>query len=524
MMMAKVKVKVAAVVGVLAICAAVIAAEESTAAAAGAGPTTAATQQRIEGRLTDTQGQGLANVKMALTVHPMTMWSASLPGRSYVNGKEVPDDVWYCTTDTNGRFLFPGQNRAYLILAFTDEGYVLARSRRLAFPLTLMLTPWARLEGSVTLGGKSGPAEIGILATYEDDSADDLGPWPSFQSRTDAQGHFSLGRVLAGRYQVRRTGLTGAGGAAVTVQAAAGKVSEVAIPVVGNTIKGRLAVPKALEGLKWYDDRARLRRPAVLPTVTLPENILRMTAAERLAWYTKWEQSDEGLRHARILADLTSDRPPTAPLYEGSTFGFEDVPAGQYVIELQFYAAKDNHIDYDKQLGSAAYDLTVPDRAVDLVPADVGTLAPRAVEVTEAGQQAPDIVIPALEGPDHRLSEFRGKVVLLDFWGTWCGQCTYQLPELRAIHQAYGADPHFVMMSLSVDDERAQVERAVREHGLTWMHGVLGKKEDAWQTKLFMVTSYPSYWLIGPDGKVLAHGWQIAGIRPFVEKALREMK
>jgi len=489
------------------------------------GAPTPPTATTIDGTLLDAQGKPLSGIKMALSTQKFNIWRPQLPGRSWLAGKEI-NDVWYATSDVDGHFSFPSQQGPYLLLAFTEKGYVLARKSQLTFPLRLQLTPWASLAGTVTIDGRPAPPGLTIQATCRDgfqpkDPADDLGPWPSFTAQTDAQGKFSLDHLLAGRYDIMRNG----GGSVVHVNVPPGQVTQVSIPVLGRDIKGRIVLPREIEGLRARDDLPRFTRPKLLPHIVFPENMLQMTPPEQYAWYQTWETTIDGRRHAALLEALQRDRERSAQLGPEGAFAYADVPPGKYVIELQFYALTDKGLNYEQQLATAGYDFTVPAIAgTDLMPLDLGKLSPRPLELTNAGQEAPDIVFPMLDGTMHRLSEFRGKVVLLDFWGTWCGQCVSQLPVLQEIYAAHSKDPRFAMISLSVADEPQTLEKAIREKRMPWTHGILGPREKAWQAAAFDVTAYPSYWLIGPDGHVLAEGWQSAMLRPYLEKALQNMK
>src|SRR3970282_1206051 len=69
---------------------------------------------------------------------------------------------------------------------------------------------------------------------------------------------------------------------------------------------------------------------------------------------------------------------------------------------------------------------------------------------------APDVTMKDLSGKDVSLSDFRGKVVLVNFWATWCGPCRFEIPSLIEFQQKYG-DRGFVVLGMAMDDEGKSV-------------------------------------------------------------------
>jgi thiol-disulfide isomerase/thioredoxin len=181
-------------------------------------------------------------------------------------------------------------------------------------------------------------------------------------------------------------------------------------------------------------------------------------------------------------------------------------------------------VDYDHRLAVIAYKLTIPSLSELTLDTtiDLGELPAQPYGLDYAGQPAPDFAFRTLDGKEHTLSQFKGKVVLLDFWGTWCGACRSELPRMQALHAAFGNDLSFVMVGLSIRDDPAVLQQFVQKNHVGWMQAAMGDSGKAWCVRLYQVEGYPTFYLIGKDGKVIASGHWADDLRPLVEAALAE--
>ena len=153
-------------------------------------------------------------------------------------------------------------------------------------------------------------------------------------------------------------------------------------------------------------------------------------------------------------------------------------------------------------------------------PGTCGSGVPVAQAEPEVGQEAPPFEITTTEGKTVKLADYRGKYVLLDFWATWCGPCTGETPNLKAVFEQYGKRDDFVMMGLSLDQDKEKPIAYAKEKGTGWIDGFLGDWEKDEVTKKYGVRGIPSIWLIGPDGKVVAKGLRGEGILEAVKSVL----
>ncbi len=135
---------------------------------------------------------------------------------------------------------------------------------------------------------------------------------------------------------------------------------------------------------------------------------------------------------------------------------------------------------------------------------------------TMAGKPAPDIALRDLDGREVHLRDLRGKVVLLDFWATWCGYCRQALPTIELLHRSLQAKG---LMVFGVDDEAPEIARGyLQKYGYT-MPSLVDSASAA--ARAFLVNSYPTTVLIDREGKVTFYqsGAEAEAIRDAIRAA-----
>ena len=119
-----------------------------------------------------------------------------------------------------------------------------------------------------------------------------------------------------------------------------------------------------------------------------------------------------------------------------------------------------------------------------------------------AGFPAPDFSLPDLNGRVQRLSDFRGKIIFLNVWATWCPPCRMEMPSMERLYRQF-KDRDFVMLAVSQDAEGATPVRSlVDELGITFP--ILLDPEAAVSHR-YGVTGYPETFVIDRSGKVIEH-------------------
>jgi len=129
---------------------------------------------------------------------------------------------------------------------------------------------------------------------------------------------------------------------------------------------------------------------------------------------------------------------------------------------------------------------------------------PAAAQAVRQGESFPPFAArDAITGEPIALEDLRGKVVLIDFWATWCGPCIRELPNVKRVYRKHH-DEGFDIVSISLDTNRGQFERFVRSRGMTWHHIMQGGGWNTPLAKKYNVRSIPQMYLLDHEGKVIS--------------------
>jgi len=122
------------------------------------------------------------------------------------------------------------------------------------------------------------------------------------------------------------------------------------------------------------------------------------------------------------------------------------------------------------------------------------------------GQPAPDFALKSANGDNLRLSEFRGDVVMINFWATWCGPCRQEMPLLDELYSTYQR-VGFNLLGVNIDDDSGKAMNMIAELGVSFPVLFDTRKE---VSKLYAVDAMPATIIVDRDGRVrhVHHGYK----------------
>jgi thiol-disulfide isomerase/thioredoxin len=135
------------------------------------------------------------------------------------------------------------------------------------------------------------------------------------------------------------------------------------------------------------------------------------------------------------------------------------------------------------------------------------------------GAAFPDFAVKDASGQPLAIANFKGKVVLIDFWATWCGPCRGEIPNVVATYQEYH-DQGFAIIGVSLDQDRQKMLDYTKKMNMTWPQFFDGQ---GWGNELavkFGIESIPATFLLNGNGKIIGRDLRGDELTQAVAKAL----
>jgi len=140
------------------------------------------------------------------------------------------------------------------------------------------------------------------------------------------------------------------------------------------------------------------------------------------------------------------------------------------------------------------------------------------VDGLRAGDAAPPLRGTAFDGKRVDLARYRGSVVMVDFWGAWCGPCVAAIPETKRISERFAGAP-FAIVGVNTDRDRALASSFIAAQTLTWTN-IADGSQDGPVTTAWRVRRFPAVYVVDRDGRIAAAEPQPGALVPTIERLL----
>jgi peroxiredoxin len=155
-----------------------------------------------------------------------------------------------------------------------------------------------------------------------------------------------------------------------------------------------------------------------------------------------------------------------------------------------------------------------------LVVAALAVVSSGAGAAVTPSASAPDFTLPSLDGPNLRLQEQRGRVVMINFWATWCGPCRVEMPHLSKLYEKYRGSG-FTVLAVNIDEDPHKAASLAKQLGMRFPVLLDTEKK---VSRLYDLSTMPSTVLVDRDGRVrFVHRGYRDGYEDTYDKQIREL-
>lgn len=196
------------------------------------------------------------------------------------------------------------------------------------------------------------------------------------------------------------------------------------------------------------------------------------------------------------------------------------IPFMKAMLYLQVFEKPDQAAEMIRQIQTDFPKTKIAENAGQILASIKEEQAAKKIQASLVeGATFPEFHVTDLAGKPLSISNYKGKVVLLDFWATWCGPCVAELPNVLKTYEKHHADG-FNIIGISLDKEREKLDSFIKEKNMTWPQYFDGQ---GWENKLattYGIRSIPATYLLDGNGKIIGKDLRGEQLEEAVTKAL----
>ncbi|MCL4178229.1 MAG: carboxypeptidase regulatory-like domain-containing protein [Verrucomicrobia bacterium] len=457
-----------------------------------------------EGVVVDPARQPVEGVQVAI----LGFGYLSLEGTTLQSGGN--EGIAMATTDARGQFELPAILPNPTLVAVHESGYAEFQATNLNASGTIQLQPWGRVEGVMKFGSRPAVDQEIALNSMGTGLGQLNYSHQTFKTQTDHEGRFAFDPVPPGDRQLVRLIRMGERSwmhsQAQTLTVKAGGVTEVLYGGTGRPVVGKFVLSDPDREVDWNKGHRNLstRLPQPPQPLKTPEE------------WREWNNSPEFREAVKTMRHYAFQIDPDG------AFRIEGVQAGQYTLQIHLMEPGDDDFGGGPIVGSVAREIIVPeipggtsDEPLDLDEIKVAVRAQLVV-----GQPAPPLEARTFDDQPVSLADYRGKLLLLCFWAMQAGGIEADLPLLEKLAHAHAANADLVILGITLDESVEDAADLVKQHNLAWPQGYFSNDEQRQTMQSYPLRRLPSYYLIDPDGNLVAKDLQAAELEATVTEAL----
>jgi len=421
-------------------------------------------------------------------------------------------------TDENGQFELNPTREQGLIVVVHPTGYAHVKSSDFDNGSQIQLTPWAKIEGTIVSSNEESQeffVAVTPIMSSEDDKSQVIS-W-QFEQISVSGRNFVLDYIPSIPLHVGQI-VRWEHSSPVYLKPQPGETYKVQIGGKGRTVTGKIIHPiqeRAREtGEAGMSNPRRLHAVAYRtePMSKLPDEIENMLQRSFLWLWRDAENVYERSKtfETRLLPTIEDD----------GSFIFDNILPGKYEFVVNYHAPLGENVSCGRGVLEAVAITKFSVDTDDTESVQLPDVKMRLLTYPEVGDPAPLFEAESFDGKTIRLEDFRGKVVLLDFWATWCRPCVDEIPKTQDIYNTFATNERFVMIGMSLDWELDKAKKLIEEKGLNWPQVCLGDMSKSIVVKQYEIGGIPSTILIGPDGKITAKNLVAEQLKLAIAKAL----